>query len=108
MYWDIVKADELPEGIDYLIADMAINSGPNTAIRLLQRQLKVVKVDGIIGPKTLTAVKIQDPLVLSHKIYLARRDYYFTVANSRNNKKFLKGWFNRLHHLYNEILDILL
>lgn len=55
-YWDKVKGDELPEGVDYAVFDMAVNSGVNRAIKTLQKCLGVT-VDGILGPQTMAAVE---------------------------------------------------
>ncbi|MDX5592587.1 glycoside hydrolase family 108 protein [Pseudovibrio sp. SPO723] len=55
-YFDLVRFDELPAGLDYTLVDFAINSGPGRAIRFLQRALKV-KEDGVFGPVTMTAVE---------------------------------------------------
>lgn len=55
-YWDTVRADLLPDGLDYAVFDYAVNSGPARAARDLQRVLGVA-VDGIIGPVTLRAIK---------------------------------------------------
>src|SRR5690606_40800811 len=54
-YWDKVRGDELPSGVDYAVFDYAVNSGPGQAIKHLQ-EVVGVKVDGIIGPATLAAV----------------------------------------------------
>jgi lysozyme family protein len=58
-YWDKVQGDELPSGIDYVVFDAAINSGPGRAVKLLQACVGV-EVDGGIGPKTLAAVRAFD------------------------------------------------
>lgn len=53
-YWDKVRADELPDGVDYAVFDFAVNSGPGRAIKFLQRAVGVTQ-DGEIGPKTIAA-----------------------------------------------------
>ena len=54
-YWDKVKGDELPTGVDYAVFDAAVNSGPGRAAKWLQSWVGV-EPDGGIGPKTLAAV----------------------------------------------------
>lgn len=54
-YWDKVKGDELPAGVDYACFDAAINSGPGRAAKWLQEVVGVT-ADGAIGPGTLRAV----------------------------------------------------
>ena len=58
-YWNKVKGDELPAGVDYAVFDFAVNSGPKRAAEYLQ-SLLLVKVDGIIGPQTIAAAKRAD------------------------------------------------
>jgi lysozyme family protein len=55
-YWNAVRCDELPTGVDYAVFDFAVNSGTNRAARMLQRALRVAE-DGQIGPMTLAAVR---------------------------------------------------
>lgn len=54
-YWDKVDADALPAGVDYMVFDFAVNSGPARAIKALQRQVGA-GVDGIMGDQTITMV----------------------------------------------------
>lgn len=54
-YWDKIKGDDLPTGVDYTVFDAAVNSGPGRAAKWLQACVGV-EPDGGIGPKTLAAV----------------------------------------------------
>ena len=54
-YWDTVRADLLPLGLDYLTFDYAVNSGPARAIKDLPRTVGA-DADGVIGQKTLDAI----------------------------------------------------
>lgn len=98
-YWDRVSADELPSGLDLLVADMAVNSGVSRASKCLQKAVNA-KQDGFIGPKTLAKTKAMGANVLIHKVFLLRREFYFTIASINNNIKFYKGWINRLNKIY--------
>ena len=53
-YWDRIKGGQLPVGLDLALFDLAVNSGPDRAIRMLQAELDVA-ADGQIGPLTLEA-----------------------------------------------------
>lgn len=54
-YWDKVRGNDLPAGVDMVVFDMAVNAGPGVAARMLQR-LVGAQPDGAIGPRTLAAV----------------------------------------------------
>ena len=53
-YWNAIRGDELPAGIDYCVFDFAVNSGPSRAVKYLQTALGV-KPDGLLGLVTLQA-----------------------------------------------------
>src|SRR5215207_161521 len=92
-YWDAVKGDQLPPGVDFVVFDGAVNSGPMQAVKWLQRALGV-KVDGRLGEATLEAAADHpdhDRLVAD---ILARRMKFLTAL--RTWKHFGKGWTSRL------------
>lgn len=55
-YWDKIRGDDLPGGVDLVVFDGAVNSGPVQAVKWLQRALGV-KVDGVAGSITLQATR---------------------------------------------------
>lgn len=55
-YWNQVRGNELPAGIDIVVFDGAVNSGPQQSIKWLQRALGVRRIDGVVGPATLAAI----------------------------------------------------
>lgn len=70
MYWDRIKGDSLPSGLDYCVFDAAVNSGFSRASKWLQTIVSV-PVDGSIGPKTLQAANNTPnaiPLYCAHRL----------------------------------------
>lgn len=55
-YWNVIRGDDLPHGIDYAVFDFAVNSGSARAAKFLQRIVGVA-ADGVIGLQTLKAVE---------------------------------------------------
>ena len=53
-YWDRCKCDQLENGVDYVVFDQAVNSGPSRSAKWLQKAIGTA-VDGGIGPNTITA-----------------------------------------------------
>ncbi len=94
-YWDAVRGDELPNGLDYAVFDFAVNSGPARAALELQKLLNVA-ADGIIGLKTLAAIgeisqyEIED---LITDYCLARLEF---VKRLKTFKTFGRGWTRRI------------
>jgi len=63
-YWDRVRGDDLPAGVDYATFDFAVNSGVSRAARFLQAAAGVAQ-DGAIGPATLAAVRSEPAFIIS-------------------------------------------
>lgn len=91
-YWDAVSGDQLPAGLDYAIFDMAINSGPGRAAKLLQQTVGVT-ADGAIGPGTLFAVTATPVQSLIAKYSAARLQFLESLPTWAD---FGKGWGNRV------------
>ena len=51
-YWDKMKGDQLPNGLDLCVFDFGVNAGPGRAAKYLQTMIGTV-ADGGIGPNTL-------------------------------------------------------
>ena len=91
-YWDKIKGDELPTGVDYCVFDAAVNSGPGRAAKWLQGCVGVEQ-DGGIGPKTLAAVAAFDPKELVED-YAKRRLSFLMDLETWDT--FGKGWGRRV------------
>ena len=106
MYWDKVDGDELPVGIDYVVFDAAVNSGPSRAIRWLQAGVNRcagtarLKVDENIGPATLDASDDYDFNALIDAMLDERLGFMKAARNTNTGKAifpvFGNGWQNRL------------
>lgn len=92
IYWDSVRADEVPRQARYALFDAAVNSGPVQAIKWLQKAAEVAD-DGKFGPATLRAVQAYDPELLESRM-LGFRLMFMTELG--NWKSFNKGWARRV------------
>ena len=90
-YWNPIRGDELPSGLDLTLFDSAINQGPVTAIQLLQHALQI-KADGRLGPITLAASFKAMPDLLDD--FDAERALRYEF--NRNEETFGRGWYRRL------------
>jgi len=97
-YWDAVRGDDLPSGVDYVVFDMAVNSGPGRAARMLQSAAGATP-DGAIGPRTLAAVQAQNPETLIAAFQRSRQNFLEALPTFAT---FGKGWTRRV----NEAADI--
>lgn len=109
-YWDAVRGDQLvqlSEVVAEEVVDTSVNMGPGRAGKILQRALNVLnrgaklyqdlKVDGAIGPATLTALAAyleqRNELVLSRALNCLQGAYYIELAEKREkDERFVYGW----------------
>jgi lysozyme family protein len=91
-YWDVVRGDDLPSGVDFCVFDCAVNAGPGRASKFLQQAVGVL-ADGQIGPMTIAAVtaKPADEVI---QAFCNLREAHFKSLSTFAT--FGKGWMNRL------------
>lgn len=98
LFWDKVGGDDIiNQRVANLICDWAFNSGVGIITRV--QVLVGVKADGIVGRETLRAINAEDPAKLAGDLKRLRTAYYHTIARRGNNRKYLRGWLNRLDRL---------
>ena len=101
-YWDTVRGDDLPEGVDYAVFDFAINSGPSRAAKALQSVLSVT-VDGQIGPTTLRALETANPREVATAVCEARLAFLQSLSTYAT---FGKGWSRRVLEVENAAFNM--
>jgi lysozyme family protein len=102
-YWDAVRADDLPSGIDWSTFDWAVNSGKSRASKALQR-IVGVEADGGIGPLTLQAVAEVDPEEIIKQMHYVRDKFYRSLDTF---EVFGKGWVRRNDETKHQALNLL-
>lgn len=118
MFWDKWKADDIhSQKVANILVDWVWGSGIH-GIKKPQALLGV-KVDGIVGDKTLSAVNFADPEELFDAIYQERVKFLNAIVSNSvaayekkigrkatdaellkyTQKRFIKGWLNRLQDI---------
>jgi lysozyme family protein len=92
-YWDRIRGDELPSGVDYAAYDLAVNSGTGRAAKYLQRIAGVTE-DGVIGAQSLKAIQKCDAEDVVDEICNMRMDF---LKNLNTFETFGKGWTIRVN-----------
>ena len=90
-YWDRIRGDDLPSGLDFAAFDWAVNSGTGRPAKVIQKYISA-KQDGAIGPKTLALVAENDPAKMIQYLYEQRQKFYERL---KTFKTFGKGWTRR-------------
>jgi lysozyme family protein len=91
-YWDACRCDSLPDGVDLMVFDAAVQHDVKDAVKMLQRSAGV-KADGIIGQVTLDRVSRMDRKdVISGMV--ARRALHYAKLPQLDH--FGLGWYLRL------------
>ena len=108
-YWDKIKGDDLPDGLDLCVFDFGVNAGPGRAAKFLQKLLGVTQ-DGGIGPQTLGALqsaigedKVTQTREMIEKYQSMRQEYYEGLSTFDT---FGKGWTRRVEETTHEAISM--
>ena len=75
-FWDACRCNDLPDGIDYLVFDFAVNAGVGRSAKTLQSAVGATP-DGSIGPLTLAAVNAyNNPETVINLFSIAKEEFY--------------------------------
>jgi len=103
-YWDKIQGDYLPAGVDYVVFDCAINSGPGRAAKFLQQVVGATQ-DGVIGPGTLKAVADIPAGELIERYSAVRLGFLQGLATWET---FGKGWSRRVEEVKHSAFKMVL
>ena len=98
-YWNRWKADQIEsQSLANILVDWVWGSGAN-GIKIPQRMLGV-KMDGVVGPKTLAALNGTDHRAFFEEVKAERAKFFERICVVRpTQKKYLKGWLRRLNSI---------
>lgn len=104
-YWNVCKCDDLPSGLDYVVFDIAVNSGTRRAAKFLQSAVGAT-ADGVIGNGTLTCVA-RTPLSVKELIDIIcdRRERFYMSLDTFDT--FGRGWLRRNEDVHQKALGML-
>lgn len=95
-YWLPARCSDLPGGVDLMVFDCGVHSGPRISVKLLQKAVGVTD-DGSLGPKTLAAVKATADIAgLINHLAEARLAYCRSLDTFAT---FGAGWTRRIHQV---------
>jgi len=102
-YWDKVRGDDLPAGLDLVAFDAAVNSGPSRGAKWLQMALAVPS-DGKIGPATIAAAAKAAPDAVVYQACNIRMGFLRAL---RTWPTFGRGWQARVDDVRKQALAML-
>lgn len=91
-YWRPIRGDDLNYGVDLVVFDFGVNSGPARAARYLQAVVGA-KQDGRIGPATVRTANTADGKAVIQKLCARRLSFLRGLAIWNT---FKRGWSSRV------------
>jgi lysozyme family protein/peptidoglycan hydrolase-like protein with peptidoglycan-binding domain len=82
-YWNVLRCDDLPTGVDLVVFDGGVDAGASRSAMMLQ-QVVGAAADGSIGDATIAATKAMSPTDVVNEVSNRRLEYYRDPANAPN------------------------
>lgn len=121
LFWNKMWCDEIPLPIACAMADFAYNAGVPRAVKYAQA-IAHTTADGVVGSKTINALRKQTSKAFVAEYLDMRRKYYLRLAGFKDDaehlwlartrpaaikkaesaskqRKFIAGWLNRVNDL---------
>jgi lysozyme family protein len=103
-YWDTIRGNELPSGLDYCVFDCAVNSGVGRSVKFLQSIIGVT-ADGAIGNNTMAALsQFKDTKSLIEEFSAKRLEFLQAL---KTFPVFGKGWTKRVQEVKDKALSLI-
>ena len=104
-YFKVIRGDDLPEPIDLIMMDGAVNHGPGTMVKMLEAAIDETQ-NGVLSAQTVAAIKrtygSKKKLAgLAVELAEARKARYLSRPHAES---FMRGWKNRL----NDVMSVAL
>lgn len=106
-WWQRYRYFELPGPIAVKLFDLAVNIGPDHAVRCLQRAVRAcgrrIVEDGVLGRITVGAVRAANQVAMLAALRSEAAGYYRTLAaiergcKPDGDREFLNGWLKRAY-----------
>ena len=101
-FWKRYGYDRLALPVAAKMFDLCVNMGPKQAHRIAQRALRacgqMVVEDGILGPRSLTAIATVAPEMLRVSMCSEAAGFYRILCIRRPElQKYLQGWLRRAY-----------
>jgi len=102
-FWDSLNIDQLPQPVQGILFDFAINSGTGTAAKAFQKVVRdttgaKIVIDGAIGKGTINAAAKANQQTLFNRLKDYRANFYKAIVDKNpGQQKFYDGWINRLN-----------
>jgi lysozyme family protein len=101
-YWGKIAGDSLPAPLALVVFDTAVQLNPGPAVRMLQVALGV-EPDGVVGAKTLAAIRNAGTKRGLLERFLGARVVYYAT---RNNPRYFAGWVRRCFDVHRAAIGL--
>lgn len=92
-YWNVLRCDDLPPGVDYAVFDYGVNSGVTRAGKVLRRKLSLPDSSGAVTDAVVAAAQRTDAARLVGAICAERMAF---LKGLKTFPVFGRGWSRRV------------